>query len=82
MGEEVRGLSLHNAAAKSVEAVRKLIGDVGLPQSLKEASDVKITDLEIREMVEEVHAKHKINTGDVSSEDITKHSDEKRVAAI
>lgn len=70
MGEEVRGLSLLDAAAKSVEAVRRLIREIGLPQSLKEASYVTITDLEIREMVEEIHTKHKINPRDVSPEDI------------
>ncbi len=72
MGENVAGLSLRDAAAKSVEAVRRLIEEIGLPQNLKEASDVTITDAGIREMVEEVNSNHKLNTRDISSEDIAK----------
>ncbi len=72
MGEEVRGLSLLDAAAKSVEAVRRLIKDLGMPQKLSDASTIKITEADIPAMVEEVHTKHKINPRDVSSEDITK----------
>lgn len=72
MGEKIEGLSLYDAANKSVEAVRRLIRDIGLPQNLKEATDITITDADIQEMVEEVHSKYKINPRDVSSEDIVK----------
>lgn len=72
MGEEVRGLSLLDAAAKSVEAVRRLIKDLGLPQKLSDASTIEITEADIPAMVEEVKTKFRINPRDISSEDITK----------
>ncbi len=72
MGEDVSGLSAGDAAIKSVEAVRRLIREIGMPQSLKEASDVRMTDLEIEKMAEQVHTIHKINSRDVSVADITR----------
>lgn len=36
MGEKIEGLTQREAAAKAIEAVRKLIADVGLPQRLRD----------------------------------------------
>lgn len=36
MGERIEGLSVHDAARLSAQAVRRLLGDLSLPQSLKE----------------------------------------------
>lgn len=47
MGEDISGLSVMDAAAKSVEAVRKLIKDLNLPQKM---GDVGITEADIPEL--------------------------------
>ena len=52
MGEKVDGLSLLDAAQKSVDAVRRLSKDVGIPQGLKE---VGITEADIPDMVDSVY---------------------------
>jgi alcohol dehydrogenase len=50
MGEDISGLSVLDAAAKSVEAVKKLAMDLDMPQK----SNVKITDADIDAMVDEL----------------------------
>jgi len=55
MGENIGGLSISDAAAKSVEAVIRLIRDLNLPQRM---GDVGITEADIPEMVEEVHTSY------------------------
>ena len=46
MGEKTDGLSVIEAAEKSIEAIFRLSGDVGIPKSLKEAG-VKEEDIEL-----------------------------------
>lgn len=46
MGENIEGLSVMDAAAKAVEAMRRLAKDVGIPSSLKEMG-VKEEDFEL-----------------------------------
>lgn len=46
MGEKTEGLSVIEAAEKSIEAIFRLSGDVGIPKSLKEAG-VKEEDIEL-----------------------------------
>jgi alcohol dehydrogenase len=53
MGENISGLSLLDAAAKSVEAVRRLTRDLGLPQKLR---DVGMTEADIPEIAKKVIA--------------------------
>jgi alcohol dehydrogenase class IV len=50
MGENINRLSVQDAAAKSVEAVKKLAIDLDMPQK----SNVKITDADIDAMVGEL----------------------------
>ena len=74
MGEVVVGLSIHDAAAKSVEAVSKLSRAMGMPQTL---SDVGIKETDIPEMVKEMHAEKDFlimlwNPREVSPEDTTR----------
>lgn len=54
MGEDVRILTPMDAAARSVEAVRKLIRDVKMPSKLSEATDIKLTEADISTMAEQV----------------------------
>lgn len=77
MGENTSGLSTLDAADKSIEAVRRLARDVGMPQKLSDASDVAISEADIPEMVEEVFREwgplmKEINPRDVSPEDVTR----------
>jgi alcohol dehydrogenase class IV len=51
MGENIDGLSVPEAAAKSVEAVVKIATDLSMPQK----SDVKISDADIEAMVDELY---------------------------
>ena len=46
MGEKIDGLSVIEAAEKSIEAIFRLSGDVGIPKSLREAG-VKEEDIEL-----------------------------------
>ncbi len=57
MGENINGLSVFDAATKSVEAVRRLIKDLGMPQKLSEIRGIGLTEADIPGMVEEVHKK-------------------------
>jgi alcohol dehydrogenase len=50
LGENVSGLSEYEAAAKSVQAVKSIIKDLGLPQRM---SDYGINDEDIQVMTEE-----------------------------
>ncbi len=71
MGENIDGLSVMDAAQKSVEAVKQLAGDLGMQQNL---ADTKMSDTDIASMVESVH-KHTgpvinmMNTRDVTPDD-------------
>ena len=71
MGENIDGLSITDAAQKSVEAVKRLAKDIGMKRGL---SDTKMSDADIVSMVESVH-KHSgpvinmMNPRDVSPDD-------------
>ncbi len=54
MGEDVQGLTIIDAAAMSVEAVRKLIRDVKMPTKLVEITDVTLTETDISTMVKQL----------------------------
>jgi alcohol dehydrogenase class IV len=74
MGEVISSISILDAAAKSVEAVRRLSKTMGMPQTL---SDVGIKEADIPEMVKEMHAEKDFlirlwNPRDVSPEDTTR----------
>jgi len=55
MGENINGLSVQDAAQRSVAAIRELIRYVNMPQKLSDVSDIEISEAEIAEMAEEVH---------------------------
>ena len=71
MGESIDGLSVMDAALKSVEAVKRLARDLDMKQNL---SDIKMSDTDIASLVESVH-KHSgpvinlLNPRDVTPED-------------
>jgi alcohol dehydrogenase len=71
MGENVDGLSVMDAAQRSIEAVKRLAGDLGMQQNL---AGTKMSDTDIVSMVESVH-KHTgpvinmMNTRDVTPDD-------------
>ena len=74
MGESVDGLSVFDAAAKAVEAVRILSKALGMPQTL---SDIGIKKTQVAEMAEEMLDGYGLeirmwNPRDVSVEDTTK----------
>lgn len=52
LGENVSGLSLMDAGAKAVSAVRRLISDLGLPKTMKE---VGITEADINPMARQCY---------------------------
>ena len=54
MGEDIQGLTTIDAAAMSVEAVRKIIQDVKMPLKLVEVMDVKLTETDISIMIEKL----------------------------
>jgi alcohol dehydrogenase class IV len=72
MGEYIRGLSVYDAAAKSVDAVKRLIKDVDLPLNLKE---VGITEADIPEMARKCYGMYApviplLNPRDAAEKDI------------
>ncbi|OGO19916.1 MAG: hypothetical protein A2144_12780 [Chloroflexi bacterium RBG_16_50_9] len=72
MGENISGLSVRDAAAKSVVAVRNLIRDLGLPQRL---SDIGITEADIPELARQADAINRegiafLSPRDASAKDI------------
>ncbi|MFC1860837.1 iron-containing alcohol dehydrogenase [Chloroflexota bacterium] len=72
MGEDISGLSASDAATSSVEAVRRLVRDLGMPQKM---SDMGITETDIPSMVEEVQLTpermmNETNPRKVTAEDI------------
>lgn len=73
LGEETCGLSLMDAARESVVAVRRLLTDFGMPQTL---SEVGVTEADIPELVDELMTYQSfpiafMNPRDVSAEDAT-----------
>lgn len=75
MGEDIQGLTAIDAAAKSVEAVRKLIQDVKMPTKLAEATDIRLTETDISLLVEQLANTFSVlnvrNTRPVTAEDVT-----------
>ena len=73
MGEKIEGLSLYQAALRSVEAVKSLLRDVGLTQRLR---DVGVKEDDFHRFAEDVpkyYAHHLANNPrDLSHEDIMK----------
>lgn len=74
LGENTMDLPVMDAAAKSIEAVRRLASDLGMPQKL---SDVGITETDIPDLVDELinyqaQAIELMNPREVSREDATK----------
>ncbi len=74
MGESVDGLSVFDAAAKSIEAVKRISRPLGIPQTL---SDIGIKKTQIREMAEEMLDAYGVETKswnprEVSVEDTVK----------
>ncbi|MBM4432918.1 MAG: iron-containing alcohol dehydrogenase [Chloroflexi bacterium] len=71
MGEDVEGLSVMDKARKSIEAVRRLSKDVGMPQSLGE---VGIKKADIPDMVEHLFSEQplQIRTRDTNARDMTR----------
>jgi len=71
MGEKIEGLSLYQAALRSVDAVNSLIRDVGIPQRLR---DFGIKEEEFSQFAEEIpkHYSHHLanNPRDLSIEEI------------
>jgi alcohol dehydrogenase len=72
MGENISGLSVMDAAAKSVEAVRRLIRDMGLPRRL---SDIGVTEADIPGLARQADAINReaiaiLSPRDASAEDI------------
>ncbi|KIL45245.1 iron-containing alcohol dehydrogenase [Jeotgalibacillus soli] len=55
LGENVEGLSLREAAAKSVTAVEELIADLEIPTTLKEIN-IELSDEEVQVVAEEAFA--------------------------
>jgi 1,3-propanediol dehydrogenase len=72
MGEDVEGLSVTDKAGKSIQAVRRLSKDVGMPQSL---SEVGIKKTDIADMVEHLFSEQplQIRTRDTNARDMTRH---------
>jgi 1,3-propanediol dehydrogenase len=56
MGENISGLSIPDAAYKSVDALKRLIRDIDMPQILSDVSDIEINEAKIAAMAKEVHA--------------------------
>jgi alcohol dehydrogenase class IV len=71
MGEDVEGLSVTDKAGKSIQAVRRLSKDVGMPQSL---SEVGIKKTDIADMVEHLFSEQplQIRTRDTNARDMTR----------
>jgi alcohol dehydrogenase len=74
MGENTNGLSLLDAAAKSVESVKRLLKDLELPQRLE---DVGITEADIPEIARQTHdvsrpVIEELNPRDATIEDLSK----------
>lgn len=71
MGEDITGLSLPEAAAKSVEAIKKLIRDLDLPQRM---GDVGITEADLPGLAKEAYETRSFlfggNTRDVNESDL------------
>lgn len=76
MGEDVHNLPTSDAAAKSVEAVQKLLKDLGMPRKLSDATNIKLKESDIPAMVEHVvKALPRINSKNsrkASAVDVTK----------
>jgi len=76
MGEDIIGLSVSEAAAETVETVKRLITDLEMPQRLSEISGVSVTEADIPALVEGVHGRfgpfiNETNPRDVNPEDTT-----------
>jgi alcohol dehydrogenase class IV len=74
MGEEISGLSIMDAAAKSVDCVRRLIKDLYLPQKL---GDIGITEADVPKLARKADAiNHEViamlNPRDANVEEITR----------
>jgi len=74
MGENISGLPVMGAAAKSVDAVRRLAKDLGMPKKLSEIRGNPLAEADIPSMVKEVHSKmgpmiNETNPRDVSPEE-------------
>ncbi|MFC1901468.1 iron-containing alcohol dehydrogenase [Chloroflexota bacterium] len=77
MGENIKGLPVLDAAAKSVDAVRKLARDLYMPQKLSEASSIKITEADVIAWGEDFYMKFgpimsKMSHRHAGPEDITR----------
>jgi alcohol dehydrogenase len=73
MGEPISGLSVYDAAAKTVDAIKRLSRAMGMPQTLK---DIGIKKTQIPEMVEETLNSYgelirMWNPRDVTRQDVT-----------
>lgn len=75
MGEDIHLLSDLEAAARSTEAVYKLIKDIKMPTKLAEATDIELTETDISIMAEQVSKAFPIlnltNTRPVTLSDVT-----------
>lgn len=71
MGEKIEGLSLYQAASKSIEAVKSLLRDVGLSQGLRDFGIKEEEFPQFAEDVQKYYAHHLANNArDLSIEDI------------